>query len=360
MDGTLQTDRLRGAMFAMGGAMPAGSPIGSAAGPRAERATAPGMEGAAPLIGVIRNPRSHRNLGHVPEMADRPNIITRTPVTKPELVEALEEFAKAGIDYLVVDGGDGTVRDVLSYGYPIYGDAWPRMIFLPKGKTNALAADLGTPNRWSLTEALDAVRDGQLAKRRPIMVDRLDAEGKTKLGFILGAGIFTKAVVVGQAAHRFGAFNSFAVAIITAVSVLQALLGIGPSNWRKVTAMRYFPGSADDASEAPHGRHGEPGHRYAILLSTLTRFPLGMKPFARFEGGINYALLDAPIRRAVAMVPALLMGWDRPLMLKLGVHRGTSADSILELGDRFILDGEAFPPGRYRLGLGPQLQFVVP
>jgi hypothetical protein len=27
---------------------------------------------------------------------------------------------------------------------------------------------------------------------------------------------------------------------------------------------------------------------------------------------------------------------------------------------RFILDGEAFPSGRYELSLGPKLRFVVP
>lgn len=353
MNGTLhQSDRHSDRSAAAMVAAPPARALGGGAGL--------GAGGEPPLIGVIRNPRSHRNRGHAPEMADRPDVLTRTPGTKPELAEALEEFARLGIDCLVVDGGDGTVRDVLSYGYPIFGDAWPRMIFLPKGKTNALGADLGLPNRWSLTEALEAVRHGGLVPRRPIMVDRLEGDGKTKLGFILGAGIFTKAVVVGQAAHRFGAFNSFAVALITAFSVLQALLGIGPSHWRQVTPIRYFPGRVDEAEEAPMGQHGKPGHRYAVLISTLTRFPLGMRPFASFSGAVNYALLDAPIRRAVAMVPALLMGWDRPTLLKLGAHRGTSEEGVLELGDRFILDGEAFPPGRYRLRLGPQLQFVVP
>ena len=32
----------------------------------------------------------------------------------------------------------------------------------------------------------------------------------------------------------------------------------------------------------------------------------------------------------------------------------------VDLGDRFILDGEAFPAGRYQLSLGPKLRFVVP
>ncbi len=32
----------------------------------------------------------------------------------------------------------------------------------------------------------------------------------------------------------------------------------------------------------------------------------------------------------------------------------------VDLADRFILDGEAFPAGRYELSLGAKLRFVVP
>lgn len=351
MDGTLKEfDRLPGAMFAMRETASADT------GPGGSRAD--GAGGDEPLVGVIRNPRSHRNRGHVPEMADRPNVITQTPRTRTDLAQVLGEFAERGIDYLVVDGGDGTVRDVLTCGLPVFGDQWPRMIFLPKGKTNALGADLGLPNRWSISDALEAARRGRLVERRPIVIDRPEGDDGQVAGFILGAGIFTKAVEVGQTAHRFGAFNWFAVALITAVSVAQAVFGIGRTSWRKVTPMRYFPGAGD--REAPISPHGVAGHRYAVLISTLTRFPLGMRPFARFSGGINYALLDVPLRRAVALVPFLLRGWDHPVLLRLGAHRGTSEESVLELDDRFILDGEAFPPGRYRLRRGPQLHFVVP
>jgi hypothetical protein len=32
----------------------------------------------------------------------------------------------------------------------------------------------------------------------------------------------------------------------------------------------------------------------------------------------------------------------------------------MHLDDRFILDGEAFPAGAYRISQGPELRFVVP
>lgn len=313
---------------------------------------------ALPLVGVIRNPRSHRNKGLTPEMAQSPNVITATPRTRPALTGVLADFARQGIDLLAVDGGDGTVRDVLTAGAPIFGERWPRLVVLPKGKTNALAVDLGLPADWSLADALRAADAGRAVERRPIVVDEPEGEHGQVLGFILGAGIFTLATRAGQTAHRFGAFNSFAVGVTAAAGVAQALFGFGDTPWRAKSGMRFFTGPEEQ--EMPHGPHGESGTRYAFLMSTLERFPLGMRPFGRSRSGLRYGLIDAPIRRAVALIPFFAAGMERPWLPALGMHRGVADEGMLELDDSFILDGEAFPSGRYRLTLGPTLQFVTP
>ncbi len=100
-----------------------------------------------PLVGLIRNPRSHRNKGQPPELADDPRVLTHAPRSHADLRLVLEDFAAKGIDLLAVDGGDGTVRDVLTCGADIWGEHWPELIVLPKGKTNALTVDLGLHNR---------------------------------------------------------------------------------------------------------------------------------------------------------------------------------------------------------------------
>lgn len=310
-----------------------------------------------PLVGVIRNPRSHRNKGFEPEMSERPSVLTATPRTRQELAETLADFAQRGIDFLVVDGGDGTVRDVLTCGSPIFGERWPRLIVLPKGKTNALAVDLGLPGEWSLQEALVLARQGRLVQRRPIVVDQPDeGEGRQVMGFILGAGIFTIATSAGQTAHRYGAFNSFAVALTAIFGILQALFGIGNSPWRALTGMVLHA----DGREVARSRHGPSNRRYAMIWSTLDTFPLGMKLFGKVRGGLKYGALDSPLRRVVLLLPLLFAGWDRPFLARLGVHRGAVEEAHIAIEDRFILDGEAFPAGRYRLRPGPPLHFVAP
>ena len=319
-----------------------------------------------PLIGIIRNPRSHRNKGTAPEFAERPNVLTRTPRTRAALRAELADFAARGIDYLAVDGGDGTVRDVLTCGEDIFAGHWPKLIVLPKGKTNALAVAIGLPNHWSLAEALAAVAQGKTTERRPLVVE-LPAEAGAAAnapalrvqGFILGAGIFTLCTQAAQQAHRYGAFNSFAVLLTIVWGLLKSFFGTPGNRWRAGTAMQL--GAGPERVPLPDSGRGGTGRRYLLFASTLNRFPLGIEPFGSACGGLKIVLVDAPLRRILALVPLLATGMHWAGLTGLGAHRLVLDEEVaLELGDRFILDGEYFPAGRYVLRQGAPLRFVVP
>ena len=316
--------------------------------------------GVLPLTGVILNPRSHRNTGARPDLPQHPDILIVMPRTKPELEAALADFANRGIGLLAIGGGDGTVRDVLTRGGPVFGDHWPEILVLPRGKTNALALDLGLPRKWPLDEALEAARIGRTAMRQPLVVESLDAPRRQRFGFILGAGVFNTAIETGQLAHRYGAFQGFAVGVTAVSGFLQAIFGLGTSGWRKVGTMRLYAGAGD--REIAHSGVGAADRRFLAAFSTLSVFPAGMRPFSDPAGcdAINYLVLDAPLRRVVAMLPAILFGKGYKVTAKLGVRRGSASQFTLKLGDSFILDGESFPPGAYRVTTGPQLRFVVP
>jgi len=311
----------------------------------------------APLVGIVRNPRSHRNKGQDSELADCANILVETPRSHAALRETLSRFAARGIDYLAVDGGDGTVRDVLTCGAGIFGDDWPPLVVLPKGKTNALAVDLGLPNVWTLPEAMEALVRGKAVVRRPLTVALPGEEGAVQ-GFILGAGAFTIATQAGQEAHRWGAFNSFAVGLTVLWGLLQTLFGLAGNAWRRGVPMELACGSTGEP--LPHSRYGALGERFVMVASTLERFPLGMRPFGAVRSGLKLANIDAPVRWMLALLPLMLAGWNPRFLPRFGFHRIDAEALDLELGDRFILDGEYFPAGRYRLRQGPELRFVVP
>lgn len=318
---------------------------------------APGLGGLRALqVGVIINPRSHRNARLSREVDAYPGVHVAAPSRRSELRPLLADFAAKGVTCLVISGGDGTVRDVLTAGLPIFGDAWPEIAVIPSGKTNALNFDLGAPNDYHLSSVLDAIEHGERVVRRPLVVR--DVESGTEVaGFILGAGIFTTAIAAGQDAHRLGAFNSMAVAATAVFGVLQMLLGSASNRWRRGVEMDIRVGA--EGASLPRSRWGDPGRRSLLLVSSLERFPAGARPFGSLEG-MKLAVLDHPRRRVIAAIPMLAAGWESDWLAANGTHRLPTDRIALTLGDPFILDGEAFPAGRYEIVAGPELAFIVP
>lgn len=324
---------------------------------RRRRAVANGP--AVALVGIIRNPRSHRNINVPAEMEDCSNILTRTPRSREELHHELVAFAQRGIDYLVVDGGDGTVRDVLSCGASVFDEAWPTLIVLPKGKTNALAVDLGLPTDWTLTDAMAAVRTGGTLTRRPLRIRRADNAGIAIQGFIMGTGVYSHATQVGQEAHRRGAFNSLAVGLTVLWGIIQALFGGRGNPWRTTTRTRLV--NRRTGGDLPHSRDARAHERYLTIATTFERFPLGARPFGRdVAPGLKLALIDRPLRWVFAILPLVIFGLYGRFLERAGLHRVYADEVDMDLDGSFVLDGESFPAGKYLIDQGPLLTFVVP
>ena len=327
--------------------------------------------GDAPRVGVIYNPRSHRNQGADFDCEVCPHVHIAKPGNRSALFDALAKLAAEGIDLLVINGGDGTVRDVLTCGQGIFGDDWPVLAVLPKGKTNALTVDLGVPMEWGLQDAIDAFESGSRIVRRPIAVRDLqnasppDTAGPDTsemkadvLGFILGAGAFTAATQDGQSAHKLGAFNSVVVAVTSIWGLMQALLAPRSNPWRRGSRMAIWLGS----QKAPmvHSGTGDPRYRQLLFTTTLERLPAGLKPFGRLRGGLKLLAVDQISRRTTMLVPMVATGRMQNGLRERGIHQVSASEFTLEIEDQFIFDGEAFPAGHYRIGQGPLLEFVTP
>ncbi|AKH43215.1 hypothetical protein FHS61_001084 [Altererythrobacter atlanticus] len=312
---------------------------------------------AVPLVGVIRNARSHRNRDPLPEWKGRATLLVEMPARRSELSDILVRFAEKRVDYIVVDGGDGTVRDVLTCGAGIFGESWPPLIVLPNGKTNALATDLGLPTDWSLSDALAAAEGGNSLQRRPLVISQRDNADARVQGFVFGAGAFTAAISLGQDAHRHGAFNSMAVVVTALWSLLQALFGSAGNVWRRGTKMRL---RGEDGCELEHSGYGREDERYLVFASTLCRFPAGLRPFREPEDTMRMAVLDTSRLGLLLRVPLILTGRVGERTRRMGYHTHGLERAEIDISDCFILDGEAFPAGRYQLSLGPKLRFVVP
>ena len=313
---------------------------------------------AQPRIGVIYNPRSHRNRGQDLDCAAGANITVAQPAKREDIADELADFARQGIDYLIINGGDGTVRDVLTMGQGVFGSNWPALAILPKGKTNALNVDLGAPAGWNLADAIAAYGNGRRIVRRPLEVVREGSGEPPMIGFIFGAGGFTLGVETGQDAHKLGFFNSLAVGVSGAWGLAQALFGSDENKWRRGTGMvlEYLPSH----KPMPRSRHGNPLRRAFLLSSTLRKLPMGIQLFGAERDGLKLTLLDKPLRRIIVSAPAILLGWRPSWLGEAGFHQLDAEAFAIDIDEAVILDGEAFPPGRYVVGQGPELTFVTP
>ncbi|UVO50484.1 hypothetical protein M0208_08125 [Sphingomonas sp. SUN019] len=310
--------------------------------------------------GVICNPKSHQNrTGHIAfgtpfRSFASPGVVVATPRTRDELTGVLLGFARDGIDLLVIDGGDGTVRDVLTRAGTIWGDDWPRIAIVPSGKTNALALDLGVPADWTIEQALAAAAANHSVERRPVEIERRD-DAAVLRGFLFGTGAFVSATALAQRTHRVGAFHGVAVSLALGWAVAQTIFGRASSQWRAGEHIKLRAALADGRGEV-----AVDDRRYLLLASTLNRLPVGLKPFGTPRAGMKLLVVDAPPRRMIRAVPLLLSGSESPWLDASG-YRRFDADAIdLTIDGDFILDGEIYPGGDLRIRPATPIRFVVP
>lgn len=348
MDGTIYDDCTR-PLFTFEGV------VDAAPGDRAEPPVRRGAaHGALSRVVVISNPRSHRNKRRGLDVP--PGVRVESPRTRPELRRLLADLVRDGLDLVIVAGGDGTVRDVLTCGADIWAGREPAIGVLPCGKTNALALDLGVPDDASIAQMLDGWQAGRQTTRSPIEIERM-GEGRPVLGFLFGAGIFVDATQLAQTTHRWGAVNNLAVGMSIAGSVFSALFGKADSPWRrgKPIAIRYGA-----AAISRHGAALDSSGRVLIMLaSTMERLPMGIPVFGEERAGLKTLVVDAPQRHFLRNFIRILRGVDTPALERDGIHRVDADEVRVELEGGFILDGEHFPEGEYLLLRGQPLRFAL-
>lgn len=322
-------------------------PAAEIAPPR--RRSLPTLAPAPLLVGVIANGRSHRNLKRGMRLDHWPDVLYAAPDTFAALEATLRDYAARRIGLLVVNGGDGTLRDVMTAAGRVF-DRLPPMAIIPSGKTNALALDLGIPDDWTVRDAIAAAQAGRFVRRTPIEVRRGADERPDARGFLLGLGNFVAATELAQSTHRAGAFDGVAVALSLGWSIAQTLFA-GPANvWRRGVAMRV---QADDAP-------AEARRLYLLLASTLERMPLGLKPFGRPRSGLKLLTVEAPPRHLVRMLRPILTGTDAAPAVAAGFARSDPRALRIHTDDGFILDGEHYPGGDLLIRAGEPVAFAAP
>lgn len=298
--------------------------------------------------GVIRNLKSHRNQKGGAAGAPA-GVLEALPQDADELHETLAWFASSGVGLIVMDGGDGTVRDVLSRLPPAYLAKPPKFAVLPKGKTNALALDLGMGMNTRLEAVLAAAQAGRFKGRHCLEVVRKGAEAPELRGFLFGIGAFVRWTELAQKTHGLGFFNNAAIGM-TIAGAAARLLTAGPSDtWRQGEA----------ATVAFDGGEVLSQDWFLILSSSLKRFPLSLKPFGAPHEGLKVLSVAAPPRHLGLAALQVFRGSQASWLARAGYRRDDADRVALSWTGDFTLDGEIFAGGDLEVRQGPELEFVI-
>ena len=263
------------------------------------------------------------------------------PASLSELLATLQGFAERRIDLVLVHGGDGTLRDVLSLLPAAYPDGAPELALMASGNTNLAARVFGhvAPGHRGLTRFVQAARRGRLRRRvcHTLQVTWPDQPDRPPLrGLFLGAAGYADGKRLADAEiHRRGVHNGLAVGLAVAAILLRTLGGRDGA-LKRGTIMRI----------APEGHAARDGACLVFLATTLDRLMFGAWPFwGRGAGAIHWLDIEAPPRGLWRMLRAFLPRHAGSIGDAAGRRSGRAERIGLRLAEPFVLDGEFFDPG---------------
>jgi len=309
-------------------------------------------------IGIVSNPRSRRNL-RAPETAAHLRRLLgaegelREAASPESLAEALAAFRTARVEVLAVNGGDGTLRRVVTGLAEGWGQApWPLLLPLRGGAMSTVARIHGLRARPE--RVLERLLQARRAGSGPASVERdllrVEAgDGPPCFGFLFGTGL--------------------------AVSFLEAWYATGHPSWQtalwllvRATGSAVIRGRLARALSAPvparataDGEDWPADAFLAVLAGAVPEIGFGIAPLARCgeQPGFFHAVgvTGSPLQLALHM-PAVWLGrpWQRPLALDAVVR-------TLELDGPpgpYTVDGDLFSaPGRLVVRAGPVVRVAV-
>jgi hypothetical protein len=261
--------------------------------------------------------------------------------TEEEIHKALGDFQRAGVDLVVINGGDGTVQAVLSYLYaPSLPPSWqPTLALLRAGTASMLARDVGLAGSQvtALERLAQACRSNQQGRarildRHLLRVERTP-EKPVQCGMFFGCGAVCRGIDLCHGRlNRSGIRGELMPGLI----LLHQLLDLARGRHDRLGAV--YAGGMADSLPLPQASY------LLIVASTLERLILGFHPF--------WGLQDQPLKITAieTRTPHLLrQAWrifcgraGKSMTPEYGYHSISGKRIRLDFAGDFTLDGELF------------------
>jgi len=291
-------------------------------------------------VALIRNPNSTANrAGGAGTRAAFPSAVQVIDCSAlADMTRSLREAHAAGAEIVLIDGGDGTVREVLSRLPGIWGERLPQVGIFPRGNTNLIAREVGgltSPDAVAEILRRRAAGNPLPTVRRPVLrVDYAGGEHPSMRGFMLGWGAYATGTRIAR--EQVAAAGPRQVVLTVLATIRRALFGAGRDELRRGVPARLTIDGRDTGDAA----------RFIGLATTLQgRLVAGINPFwGEGPEPIRWFDVAAPGRRLAFAAPFVLAGRPRRWMLRSGYASGRAKRLELHLEAPFIMDGEIFPP----------------
>jgi diacylglycerol kinase (ATP) len=309
----------------------------------------PGVDvGRRIRTGVINNPLSFRNkrrrvLPAILDVLRAHPWVMHHEVTRPEDIgAATHSLLDAGCELIVVNGGDGTMQAVLTR---LFGsgplDALPLLAVLPAGTTNMVAADVGAMVRPipALQRLLRSARDGCLggtAVERPIMRAEIAPDAAPIFSLFFGSGAIYHGIrFCRHYVAMLGLHGEVGPGAALAVFLAKIALGHGGRMFPPL----HLAGRLDAQAL-------QPGAYIGVLVSTVSRQFLGLRPFwGREPAPLKFTAMSYSPRHLWRAAPAVMRGKpNRFVRPEYGYTSHNAHEIELHLDCGFTLDGELFTP----------------
>jgi hypothetical protein len=277
--------------------------------------------------------------------------------TLAEIEQALEQLDRSGVGRLVIAGGDGTLQGTVTWlGRHLPENRLPDLILLAAGRTNYVAADVGT--RTHFIRTLDTVLETPLEALHPVHRHTLECVHPsipTQHGFFLAGAMVDETIRHAHRKQPRGGTRSRQYAAST-LSVIRLLgrTALGRHRFR-------LPHFDIDA-----GGLGCYSGRCRFLMATSLPLQAHLiDPYGRRgEGELRLSAIDASAKRWRTHLPRILLGrFSDDMDCEAGYLSGRIEAARIEGIDSITLDGQEFdldPSQPLQLRTGPRLRFLRP
>jgi hypothetical protein len=294
-------------------------------------------------LGVLSNPQSGGNRKGLRSVRSAlgayPHVFHREAVTIADVASALEYFARREVNAVVINGGDGTVQLVLTvlYHRKVF-ETLPLLAVLRAGTTSMTAGDIGLkgPPVQALRRLMAWACAGKgkaTVLQRPVLRVQAAPDLEPLYGMFFGTASIYQGI---QFFHDRLNRRAFRGELAPGLTIALFIMAIAVKRHSYVAPVPITVRLDQKVSEQ--------GDWYLLMISTLERLFLGLRPYWGGEDGpLHFTAVSAQPQHLLRALPALMRGRTNLYGTPENGYFSHNAEHVqLTLKGGFALDGELF------------------